>query len=103
MAESYAPRMASPTAEIEASARRDDERRERRRRWSRGAMLAVGAAAAVALIIWTNWMLQRYYILGDDTARGEEFRAALLTGDDVPPNRESYVYTQCKLAAESLY
>jgi hypothetical protein len=68
----------------------------------RAAVFVVGVVVVGAFVLWANWMVQRYYILGDDTARGEKFRAALLSSE-TPPNRESYLFAQCKIAAEAFY
>jgi hypothetical protein len=74
----------------------------RRQRWIRAAVLVASFAAAVALVLWANWMVQRYLILSDDTARGEQFRAALEpTG--TPGQRENFVFAQCRAAAETFY
>ena len=60
------------------------------------------AAVAVAVILWTYWMAQRYLILGDDKARGERFREAITaTATGTAQARERLVDDQCLAAAES--
>jgi len=83
-----------------------DRRRERRRelwRFWRRALVVIGLVVlAVALVVWTHWMVQRYLILGDDSARGERFREGLHpTGTHA--QREQFVDSQCKIAAEAFY
>jgi hypothetical protein len=94
--------MATSVAEIEALARREDRRRELWRRWRRRLGLVVGIAMAISFVLWANWFLQRNVILGDDTARGERFGAALRAASaqaSVPVD----ISDQCRAAAEAFY
>jgi hypothetical protein len=94
--------MATSFADIEADARGEDRRHELWLRWRRSILLVVGTVMATALVVWANWFLQRYVILGDDTARGEHFREALDV-TEAPTGRQAFVYAQCKIAAEAFY
>lgn len=83
-----------------------DWRRERRRElwqfWRRVLSRIALVIAAVLLVLWTHWMVQRYLILGDDTARGERFRQSLHPAG-TPAERERFVYDRCQAAAEAFY
>jgi hypothetical protein len=77
-------------------------RRELWQFWRRVPSRIALVVAAVLLVLWTHWMVQRYLILGDDTARGERFRQSLHpTGR--PAERERFVYDRCQTAAEAFY
>jgi hypothetical protein len=103
---SYGSHMAMSVMDVrkeDPSAQRRRERRaEARRFWGRTLAIAALAVAAIMLVVWANWMVQRYIILGDDTARGERFREALHpTG--TPTERHTFVNGQCGAAAEAFY
>ena len=85
--------------EFHAEMRRHAQRRFRRR----AAVIVVAFAVVVMLAIWANSVAQRYFILGDDAARGERFRELLTPIGATPDARESYVVDQCRTAAEAFY
>jgi hypothetical protein len=94
--------MATSFADIEADARREDRRRELWSRWRHRILVIVGTLMAIAFVLWANWFLQRNVILGDDTARGERFGAALRSASAQANNRVD-ITDQCKAAAEAFY
>ena len=95
--------MATSLADINTLARRDERRRELWRFWRNIVLAIAGVAAAVVVVVWLNWMLQRYYILSDDTARGERFRDGLVLTGIPARERDAYIDNQCKIAAISFY
>jgi hypothetical protein len=94
--------MATSFADIQADARREDLRRARWRRRRRTLVVVVGLVVAIVFVLWANWFLQRNVILGDDTARGERFGAALRAANALT-SVQIDVTDQCRLAAEAFY
>jgi hypothetical protein len=96
--------MSTATSPPHSKFRAQTRRSERWRPWGRAAAIVAALVIALALVLWTNWMVQRYLILSDDTARGERFRDSLvLTDISGRGAQDRYVYDQCKIAAEAFY
>jgi hypothetical protein len=100
----YRAAMSTATSQTPLEFHSEMRRRARWRLWSRAAVIAVGVAVVVMLTVWTNWMVQRYVILGDDTARGERLREYLTaTATGTAAQRDEYIADQCWLAAGAFY
>jgi heme exporter protein D len=96
--------MSTTTSPTLREYRAEQRRHERWRFWRRAAAIVAAIAVIVVVVLWTHSMMQRYVILGDDTARGQqmrEFLAASATGSAAA--RDQYIVDHCLDAAKAFY
>jgi hypothetical protein len=80
------------------------DRQERWRFWRNAALVVAAIAVAVLVVLGANWVMQKYIILGDDTARGERLREYLTaTATGTAFERDRYVEEHCMAAARAFY
>ena len=96
--------MSTATSQTPPEFHAEMRRRARWRLWRRATLVVVAAAVAMLVVLGANWMVQRYVILGDDTARGERLREYLIaTAPGTAAEREQYIAAQCMVAAVAFY
>jgi hypothetical protein len=96
--------MSTTTSQTLMEYRAEQRRNELWRFWRRVAGIVATIAVVVVGALWANSMMQRYVVLGDDTARGEQLREALTAmAIGTAAERDQYIVDQCRIAAEAFY